>query len=216
MQHIRENFLCQFSYFLAGAFSFNKDELRFFFTFFWNRFWEFWHRRNNLSCYCRNNFSALLLCHYSLYLRCSQSKRQSQKNWRTDGNDCVATLCVHIMCRLHLDAIRLYLESVDIGFDITHCHSSRHQKWSPQWSSHPQHAARSRKFCGHSTFSFLGWRHFPATVNPPWKSDFYALQKPRPWNIWLQQSQPWFWWGVQWNSNQRSKIWDVKDAARWT
>ena len=137
-------FLCQFSYFLAGAFSFNKDGLRFFFTFFWNRFWEFWHRRNNLSCYCRNNFSALLLCHYSLYLRCSQSNRQSQKNWRRDEHDCVASLCGHMLCRLHLDAIRLYLESVDIGFDITHCHSSRHQKWSPQWSSHPQRAARKQ------------------------------------------------------------------------
>ena len=27
--------------------------------------------------------------------------------------------------------------------------------------------------------SVLGWPHFPATVNPACKADFYALQKPR-------------------------------------
>ena len=91
-------FLCQFSYFLAGAFSFNKDWLRFFFTFFWNRFWEFWHRRNNLSCYCRNNFSALLLCHS---IRCIYAVVRATDKAKKIGEEmntiallvCVATCC---------------------------------------------------------------------------------------------------------------------------
>ena len=71
-----------------------------------------------------------LLCYYAtIHCICAVVRATDKaKNWRRDEHDCVASLCGHMLCRLHLDAIRLYLESVDIGFDITHCRSSRHQK----------------------------------------------------------------------------------------